>query len=131
MLSGRAADIKRHKWFEGLDWDALANRRMEPGRKPKEDSARRIKELTVQSTAIATRCCLRTRSLCVGSAERLTLCRMLSASRNGMCGRRLRSCRSASWSSATSEMDRRLLCDVSIPASSQLTTEVTMVFDEV
>ena len=55
MLSGRAADIKRHRWFEGLDWDALANRRMEPGRKPKEDSAKRIKELTVQSTTSPTR----------------------------------------------------------------------------
>jgi hypothetical protein len=49
MLSGRANDIKRHKWFEGLDWEALAARKVEPPRKPKEDSAKRLKELTVRS----------------------------------------------------------------------------------
>ena len=48
MLSGRAADIKRHKWFEGMDWEALSNRRVEPGRKPREDSAKRLKELMVR-----------------------------------------------------------------------------------
>ena len=53
MLSGRAADIKRHKWFEGMDWEALSNRRVEPGRKPREDSAKRLKELMVRPTVIA------------------------------------------------------------------------------
>ena len=47
MLSGRAGDIKKHKWFEGLDWDALEARKLNPPRKPKEDSAKRLKELTV------------------------------------------------------------------------------------
>ena len=47
MLNGRANDIKKHKWFEGLDWDALEARKLQPPRKPKEDSAKRLKELTV------------------------------------------------------------------------------------
>lgn len=47
MLNGRAADIKRHKWFDGLDWDALEARKMEPPRLPKDDSAKRLRELTV------------------------------------------------------------------------------------
>lgn len=46
MLSGRAEDIKQHKWFEGLDWDALEVRRLEPPRAPKNDSAKRIMEIT-------------------------------------------------------------------------------------
>lgn len=46
MLSGRAKDIKRHKWFEGQDWEALEARKLEPQRKPKDDSAKRLKELT-------------------------------------------------------------------------------------
>jgi cGMP-dependent protein kinase 2 len=45
MLNGRARDIKKHKWFEGMDWEALAARRVEPPRLPQEDSAKRIKEL--------------------------------------------------------------------------------------
>jgi cGMP-dependent protein kinase 2 len=51
MLNGRAADIKRHKWFEGLDWEALEARKMEPPRRPKDDSAKRLRELTVRSLA--------------------------------------------------------------------------------
>ncbi len=47
MLSGRAGDIKKHKWFEGLDWEALEARKVEPQRKPKDDSSKRLKELTV------------------------------------------------------------------------------------
>ena len=46
-MSGRANDIKKHKWFEGLDWEALEARKVVPLRKPKEDSAKRLKELTV------------------------------------------------------------------------------------
>lgn len=48
MLNGRAADIKRHKWFEGLDWEALEARKIEPPRRPKDDSAKRLRELTVR-----------------------------------------------------------------------------------
>jgi len=46
MLQGRANDVKKHKWFEGLDWDALAARRLEAPRKPKKkDSENRVKEI--------------------------------------------------------------------------------------
>jgi cGMP-dependent protein kinase 2 len=46
MLSGRAADVKRHRWFEGLDWEALEVRQLSAPRKPKEaDAAKRLKEL--------------------------------------------------------------------------------------
>ncbi|PNW74512.1 hypothetical protein CHLRE_12g493250v5 [Chlamydomonas reinhardtii] len=46
MLQGKARDIKMHPWFAGFDWDALAARRMDPPRKPKEaDSAKRKTEL--------------------------------------------------------------------------------------
>jgi cGMP-dependent protein kinase 2 len=45
-LQGRANDIKKHPWFKGFDWDALATRTMEAPRKPKdEDSAKRKNEL--------------------------------------------------------------------------------------
>ncbi|EFJ42034.1 hypothetical protein VOLCADRAFT_97912 [Volvox carteri f. nagariensis] len=46
MMQGRARDIKAHPWFAGFDWDALAARRMDPPRKPKEtDSSKRKAEL--------------------------------------------------------------------------------------
>lgn len=45
VLSGRARDIKVHKWFDGFSWEALEARRLEPPRIPKEDSAKRLKEL--------------------------------------------------------------------------------------
>ena len=45
MLSGRARDIKRHRWFDGLEWEALEARRIEPPRKPKDDSQKRLREL--------------------------------------------------------------------------------------
>ena len=48
MLAGRAADIKRHKWFEALDWEALEARKVEPPRRPKDDSAKRLRELMVR-----------------------------------------------------------------------------------
>lgn len=35
MLSGKAQDVKRHRWFDGLDWAALEARRVNPPRKPK------------------------------------------------------------------------------------------------
>lgn len=48
MLSGRAQDIKSHKWFAGFDWDALESRKMEAPRKPQNDSSKRLKELAVR-----------------------------------------------------------------------------------
>eukprot|EP00210_Caulerpa_lentillifera_P004593 g4383.t1 len=45
MLIGRASDVKRHKWFEGFDWDALESRKMKPPRQPQDDCAKRIKDL--------------------------------------------------------------------------------------
>jgi cGMP-dependent protein kinase 2 len=52
MLQGRAVDIKQHKWFEGFDWQALAARRLEPPRVPKEtDHAKRKAELAEQHRA--------------------------------------------------------------------------------
>lgn len=47
MLSGRANDIKRHRWFDGFDWDGVITRKMAPPRKPRDDSSKRLKELTV------------------------------------------------------------------------------------
>ena len=47
-LAGRAGDVKRHKWFEGFDWDALAARKMAPPRQPKDDAAKRIRDLATQ-----------------------------------------------------------------------------------
>lgn len=35
MLSGKAADVMRHKWFDGVDWEALAAKRLQPPRKPR------------------------------------------------------------------------------------------------
>jgi cGMP-dependent protein kinase 2 len=45
MLSGRAGDIKRHRWFEGMEWDAMAARRVQPPRIPQDDAAKRMREL--------------------------------------------------------------------------------------
>jgi hypothetical protein len=49
MLAGKANDIKQHRWFDGLDWEALAARKLEAPRRPQDDSAKRLKELTVLS----------------------------------------------------------------------------------
>lgn len=49
MLNGRAGDIKKHKWFEGLDWEAMAARRVQPPRVPQDDAAKRMRELAVSS----------------------------------------------------------------------------------
>lgn len=46
MLNGRAQDIKHHAWFDNFDWEALEARRMTPPRQPKDDSKKRITELT-------------------------------------------------------------------------------------
>lgn len=46
-LAGGFDDIKRHPWLETFDWDALAARKMAPPRNPKDDAAKRIRELAV------------------------------------------------------------------------------------
>ena len=56
MLSGHAGDVKRHAWFAGLDWQALAARKMEAPRTPRDDSAKRLKELTVPPPAFVVFC---------------------------------------------------------------------------
>lgn len=46
MLNQRAVDIKQHKWFDGMAWEDLEQRRTAAPRKPKEaDSSKRLKEL--------------------------------------------------------------------------------------
>lgn len=44
-LAGKANDIKRHAWFQVFDWDSLAARKMIPPRSPKDDAAKRIRDL--------------------------------------------------------------------------------------
>ncbi len=56
MLSGRARDIKSHKWFAGFDWAALEARKMEAPRKPQNDNSKRLKELAVW--VCTTYCCV-------------------------------------------------------------------------
>ena len=38
----------RCRWFEGFDWEALAARRMDPPRRPRDDATKRIRELAVR-----------------------------------------------------------------------------------
>lgn len=52
MLAGKAADVRRHKWFDAIDWDALGARRVEPPRKPRDDSAKRLKELQARRACL-------------------------------------------------------------------------------
>lgn len=42
----KAEAIKKHRWFEGFDWDALAARKLEAPRRPKDDAAKRIREVS-------------------------------------------------------------------------------------
>ena len=51
MGPGGADDVRRHKWFDSLDWDALHARKLKPPRKPKDDSAKRLKDLVVSQPA--------------------------------------------------------------------------------
>jgi len=47
MLAGGVEDIKKHPWFEGFDWDALAARKIAAPRLPKQkDSEKRVREQT-------------------------------------------------------------------------------------
>ncbi|EFN51455.1 hypothetical protein CHLNCDRAFT_49225 [Chlorella variabilis] len=45
MLQGKARDVKQHRWFEGFDWEALSARKVPAPRKPRDDAAKRIREL--------------------------------------------------------------------------------------
>ncbi|KAL4446356.1 hypothetical protein ABPG77_003163 [Micractinium sp. CCAP 211/92] len=45
MLQGKAQDVKQHRWFESFDWDALAARKLAAPRRPRDDAAKRIREL--------------------------------------------------------------------------------------
>ena len=49
MGPGGVAEIRKHRWFDGLDWDALHARKLAAPRKPKDDSAKRLRELVVSS----------------------------------------------------------------------------------
>ena len=46
-----ADEVRRHRWFDSLDWDALHARKLRPPRKPKDDSAKRLKDLVVRARA--------------------------------------------------------------------------------
>lgn len=48
MLNGLANDVKNHPWFAGIDWIALSARKVETPRQPKDDSAKRLRELQVK-----------------------------------------------------------------------------------
>ena len=49
MLAGKAEDVKKHAWFVGFDWGALAAKKLVPPRMPKDDAAKRIRDLAVGS----------------------------------------------------------------------------------
>ena len=51
MLNGLANDVKNHPWFSGIDWIALSARKVETPRQPKDDSAKRLRELQVSTFA--------------------------------------------------------------------------------
>lgn len=52
MLNGLANDVKNHPWFSGIDWIALAARKVETPRQPKDDSAKRLRELQVLASPL-------------------------------------------------------------------------------
>ena len=49
MGPGGSDEVRRHRWFDSLDWDALHARRLRPPRQPKDDSAKRLKDLVVRA----------------------------------------------------------------------------------
>ena len=51
VRAGRAADVKRHRWFDGFEWEGLAARRLPPPRAPRDDAAKRLRELAVSERA--------------------------------------------------------------------------------
>ena len=50
---GKARDVKQHRWFEGFDWEALAARKVAAPRRPRDDAAKRIRELAVSLWSLA------------------------------------------------------------------------------
>jgi cGMP-dependent protein kinase 2 len=48
-VQGKAQDVKQHRWFEGFDWESLAARKVAAPRKPRDDAAKRIRELVVSN----------------------------------------------------------------------------------
>ena len=48
MGPGGVNDVRKHRWFDGLDWDALQTRKLAPPRQPKDDSSKRLRELVVR-----------------------------------------------------------------------------------
>ena len=78
-LAGRAGDVKRHRWFEGFDWEALAARKMVPPRQPKDDAAKRIRELAVSKGLVCVgRAVVLERAARVGAGSLLPLSLPLS-----------------------------------------------------
>ncbi len=51
-LQGKAQDVKQHRWFESFDWDALAARKLAAPRRPRDDAAKRIRELAVSMAGL-------------------------------------------------------------------------------
>ena len=49
---GKANDVKQHRWFENFDWEALAARKLAAPRKPRDDAAKRIRELVVSAVLL-------------------------------------------------------------------------------
>ena len=45
--------MKQHRWFEGFDWEALAARKVAAPRRPRDDAAKRIRELAVSLWSLA------------------------------------------------------------------------------
>lgn len=52
MGPGGVEDVRRHRWFDSMDWDALQARRVKPPRQPKDDSAKRLKDLVVRTWSL-------------------------------------------------------------------------------
>lgn len=53
FLQGKARDVKQHRWFESFDWEALAARKLAAPRSPRDDAAKRIRELAVSGACAA------------------------------------------------------------------------------
>mmetsp|Transcript_45545 Transcript_45545/g.144916 ORF Transcript_45545/g.144916 Transcript_45545/m.144916 type:complete len:714 (+) Transcript_45545:249-2390(+) len=45
-LAGKAADVKKHPWFVGIDWDKLASKKLQPPYQPKSDREKRLNDLS-------------------------------------------------------------------------------------
>jgi hypothetical protein len=59
MLNGRAADIKKHRWFDGFSWAEMEARRNVPPRKPQEsDVTKRIRDLAETERRAAGKVCV-------------------------------------------------------------------------